>query len=77
MIRLIRILGFLLMAAGAVVLLTWLIVPLRFVWPWLRELPWPVQFGLGASAVGLLLLMGSLIWERLEEREKDSRLRDE
>ena len=77
MIRLIRIVGFLLMAAGAVVLLTWLIKPLRFVWPWLRALPWPVQLGLGAAAAGLLLLLGSLIWERLEEREKDSSLRDE
>lgn len=77
MIRLIRILGVLLMTAGAVVLLTWLITPLRFLWPWVRSLPWPVQLGLGAAGLGLLLLLGSLIWERIEESGGDSELRDE
>ncbi len=77
MIRLIRIVGFLLIATGAVCLLTWLIKPLRFLWPWLRTLPWPIQLGLGVAALGLLLLMGSLIWERLEEREKDRSLLDD
>ena len=77
MIRLIRIVGFLAIGAGAVLLLTGLIKPLRFLWPWLRALPWPVQFGLAAAAVGLLLLLGSLVWERLEEREQDQRLLDD
>ncbi|NIM49988.1 MAG: hypothetical protein GTN78_22430 [Gemmatimonadales bacterium] len=77
MIRLIRIVGFLFIAAGAVLLVAWLIEPLRFLWPWLRSLPWPVQAGMVAAAVGLLLLMGSLIWERLEEREHDQQLRDD
>lgn len=77
MIRLIRIVGSLFIVSGAALLLAWLIVPLRFLWPWLRSLPWPVQAGLAAAAVGLLLLMGSLIWERLEEREHDRHLRDD
>lgn len=77
MIRLIRIVGFLLIATGALVLLTWLIKPLRFFWPWLRALPWPIQLGVAAAAAGLLLLFGSLIWERLEEREQDRRLLDD
>jgi membrane protein implicated in regulation of membrane protease activity len=76
-IRLTRIVGFLLIAAGAVVLLTWLIKPLRFVWPWLRALPWPIQLGLGVAAAGFLLILGSLVWERLEEREQDRSLRDD
>ena len=49
-------------------LLVWMIEPLRFIWPWLRALPWPIQFGFVISVLGLLILMGSLIWERLEER---------
>ena len=77
MIRLIRILGFLLMAAGAVVVLTWMIRPLRVLWPWFRALPWPVQLGLAIAAAGLVLLMGTLLWERLEERDADRSLREE
>ena len=77
MIRLIRIFGFLLIAAGGVVLLTWLVKPLRFLWPWLRALPWPIQLGLAAAAAGFLLLLASLIWERFEGREQDRSLRDD
>ncbi|KPJ90592.1 MAG: hypothetical protein AMS18_10490 [Gemmatimonas sp. SG8_17] len=77
MTRLIRVTGLLFMGAGAILLLVWFIKPLRFVWPWLRSLPWPIQVGLAAAIVGLLLLMGSLIWERLEDRERDSSLRDD
>lgn len=77
MIRLIRIVGFLLIGAGAVVLLVWTIEPLRFIWPWLRALPWPIQFGFTVSALGLLVLMGSLIWERMEERAADRELHEE
>ena len=77
MIRLIRILGVLMMAAGVIILLAWFIKPLRAIWPWLLKLPWPIQVGLTAAATGFLLLLGSLIWERLEEREKDRRLLDE
>ena len=47
MIRLVRITGFLLIAAGIVVWLTWAIEPLRAIWPWLRQLPLPIQIGFG------------------------------
>jgi len=77
MIRLLRIVGFLLIAAGAIVVLAWLIKPLRFIWPWLLELPWPIQLGFGAAALGMLVLIGSLLWERLEEREYDHGLRED
>ena len=77
MIRLVRILGFLLILAGAIVVLTWLIEPLREIWPWLKSLPLPIRIGFGMAAVGLLLLLGSLVWERIEEREHDKSLLDE
>ncbi len=77
MIRLIRIVGLMFMGAGAVLLLVWFIKPLRFVWPWLRQLPWPIQAGVAIAAIGLLLLSGSIIWERLEDMEGDRSLHDD
>ncbi|MCP4711093.1 MAG: hypothetical protein GY869_20935, partial [Planctomycetes bacterium] len=71
MIRLIRIMGVLMMATGIIILLAWFIKPLQAVWPWLLKLPWPIQVGMVAAAFGFLLLLASLIWERLEEREND------
>ena len=75
--RLVRITGFLLIFAGALVVLTWLIEPLREIWPWLRQLPGPIQVGFALAAVGLLVLLGSLLWERWGEREDDRSLLDD
>ena len=77
MIRLVRIVGLLLMGAGALLLLVWFIKPLRAVWPWLRELPWPIQVGFVIAALGILLLSGSIIWERMEDAEHDRSLRED
>ncbi|MDP6385094.1 MAG: hypothetical protein QGI93_02755 [Planctomycetota bacterium] len=82
MVRLIRITGYLLIVAGAIASLTWLIKPLRQLWPafWpaFRALPIAIQLGLGAATAGLILLLASLIWERMDEREADQDLlRDE
>jgi len=77
MTRLVRITGFLLIIAGAIVFLTYFIEPLREVWPWLLELPLPIRIGLMLAGIGLLILMGSLIWERWEERELDKSLRED
>lgn len=76
MIRPLRVTGFLLIAVGCVILLTWLIKPLRFLWPWFRALPWAIQLGLAVAAVGLLFLIGSLLWERFQERHLDRDLRE-
>ena len=75
--RLVRITGFLLIVAGVIVTLTWFIEPLREVWPWLLELPLPIRVGIVLAAAGLLLLVGSLLWERWEERDQDRLLREE
>jgi len=77
MIRLIRILGFIMMAIGTLVLLSYAIAPLRALWPWLLKLPLPIRIGISVGTAGLALLMSSLIWERLEERESDRELQDE
>ena len=77
MIKLIRIVGLLLMGVGALLLLVWFIEPLRFVWPWFRALPWPIQLGLGIAAMGLLLLTGTVIWERFEDAGSEKSLRDD
>ena len=77
MIRLIRILGFLLIAGGAISAATWLIKPLRFLWPWLQQLPLAIQIGIGAAIVGFLMLVGSLIWERFEDHDQEKHLIDE
>ena len=74
MTRLLRITGFLLIGAGAVVILVWAIRPLRAIWPWLIELPPAIQIGFGVAALGLVVVMGSLIAERIEDREGDRRL---
>jgi pilus assembly protein TadC len=76
-IRLLRITGVLFIAAGVVVILTWLIEPLRDLWPLFYELPLPIRVGLCLAGLGLLVLLGTLLWERFEEREQDHALRDD
>jgi hypothetical protein len=74
MTRLLRITGFLLIGSGVLVLLVWAIRPLRFIWPALLALPPAIQIGMGAAGLGLVVLMGSLIAERIGEREADRKL---
>ncbi len=77
MTRLLRITGFLLIGAGAVVILVWMIRPLRAIWPWLIALPPAIQIGIGVAALGLVVLMASLVAERIGEREADRALRED
>ena len=77
MIRLLRIVGFLLIATGLLVMLTWAIEPLRAIWPWLMALPLAIRLGIGIAVFGFLLLMGSLIWERGEAKRTEGNLLDE
>ena len=72
-----RVFGVLLMTVGGLVLLTWAITPLRFIWPWLRGLPLPIKVGAGAAVFGVIVLLASLIQERFEERDADRALREE
>ncbi len=75
--HLLRNVGFGLIVLGIVMVLAWAIEPLRMIWPWIRGLPLPIQIGVLAATVGLAVLLGSLISERIREREADRSLRDD
>ena len=81
MIRLLRVLGIVLVVIGSVVILTWLIKPLREAWPFaieaFQELPLPIQIGLIVAAVGFTILFSSIIWERFEDRKSEGSLLDD
>jgi len=77
MTGLLRITGFLLILAGAVIVLTWFIEPLRKIWPYLLQMPLPLRIGFSVAGVGLIVIMATLIWERWNEREDDRDLLDD
>jgi hypothetical protein len=75
--NLLRIVGFGLMIGGAVLVLIWAIEPFRIVWPWLLQLPILIRIGVVAGTLGLAILMGTLISERIRNRDADRDLRDD
>ena len=81
MIRLLRIFGITLIVLGVLVILTWLIEPLRdfvpLTWDWFRSLPIAMQIGFTVAGVGFLLLFSSVVWERLEDRKSETNLLDD
>jgi hypothetical protein len=74
MIRLLRFIGWVMCAAGALVVLFYLIRPLRLLILAMLKLPMPILVGLAAAAVGFLLVLVSLVWERFKERGSDRAL---
>ncbi len=74
MIAALRISGFLLIALGTLLIVSWLFEPLRRLWPVLLALPLPVKIGLVVAAIGLAVLMGALLAERLEQRRAEGDL---
>ena len=72
--KLLRSVGFGLIALGVVLVLVWLIDPLRVVWPWLMTLALPFRIGVIAAALGVAVLLISLIAERIRERDADKDL---
>ena len=75
--RLLRNLGFGLMVGGVVMVLIWAIKPLRMVWPWLLQLPLILRIGVVAGTLGLAVLVGSLISERIRDRKSEEYLKDD
>ena len=75
--QLLRNLGFGLMVGGIVMVLVWAIKPLRMIWPWLLQLPLILRIGVVAGTLGLAVLVGSLISERIRDRESEQYLKDD
>jgi hypothetical protein len=69
MARHLRIVGITMMGLGALLFATYIIEPLNLVWGWFREMPVPLQIGVAVAAVGLTILMISLV----VEKRRDSR----
>lgn len=75
--QLLRNLGFGLMVGGVVMVLIWAIKPLRMIWPWLLQLPLILRIGVVAGTLGLAVIVGSLISERIRDRESEAYLKDD
>ena len=77
-VRWTRFAGFVLVVAGVLVLATYLLSkiwePLQHLWPWFRQLDGPIQFGLGAAAIGAVILICSVVWERWQDWHKEKEL---
>lgn len=69
MVRHLRILGITMIGLGALLLVTYIVKPLDLVWAWFRSMPLPLQIGIAVAAVGLVVLMTSLV----VEKRRDSR----
>ncbi len=76
MIKLLRIVGFLLIAAGLALAASWFIEPLRQVWPLLLDLPLPIRIGLVVAGIGLLVVFATVVHDRLtaDQRSLDENL---
>ena len=77
MISLLRNAGVGLLLLGALLVIAWLIEPLRAIWPWLMRLAPVVRIGVVVSVVGLAIIMASLITERIREKDHDRKLLDD
>ena len=72
----VRRIGFGMIVLGAVVIVLYVVPSFRWVWIWFKTLPGPIRFGLGVSAVGLVILFLNLLRERWTDRHADRALRD-
>lgn len=77
MTSLLRNAGVGLILLGVVLVIIWVVEPLRAIWPWLMTLSPVVRVGVMVSALGLAIIMASLITERIREREADKKLLDD
>ncbi|MGB1048929.1 MAG: hypothetical protein ACPG3U_04500 [Rhodothermales bacterium] len=69
--------GFALVILGFLITASWFIDPLWEVVSHYRLLPVPLQLGIAIAAIGLTVLMISLIAERWADREADAALRED
>ena len=77
MTQTVRLFAFALLGTAAIIFITYMIPPLRAIWPYFKTLPDAIQFGLGAAFFGFALLIISLIMERFGEKDYNDSLRDD
>jgi len=70
MTEVLRIVGFLLMAVGGVLIASWFIDPIRELWPLLLALAWPIRLGLAVAAIGLLVIVATIVHDRLHADDR-------
>ncbi|AKS43265.1 hypothetical protein [Wenzhouxiangella marina] len=64
MIRTLRWVGGLLILFGLLLAGSWFIEPLRELWPLIFDLPLPIRIGLVVAAIGLIVVMATILQER-------------
>ena len=69
--------GFALILLGMIIFLSWFIDPVWQILHLFGQLPVPLQVGMAVAAVGLTVLILSLLAERWTDREADAALREE
>ena len=69
--------GFDLVVLGMLIFLSWFIDPVWQVLQMCNQLPVPLQIGSAVAAVGLTVLILSLVAERWADREADAAIREE
>ncbi len=73
----VRLFAFALLGTAAVIFITYMIPPLRAIWPYFKTLPGAIQIGIGAAFFGFVLLILSLVMERAGENEYNKSLKDD
>jgi len=74
MIRLLRIVGFMLIGAGLLLAGSWFIEPVREIWPLVLDLPLPIRIGLVVAGIGLLVVVATVVHDK---RSADTRSLEE
>lgn len=76
MVRAIRIAGVAFMACGVLLVITYTISPLRFLWRWFQWMDLPLQIGIAVAGIGLVILLTTMLFERLALRSYDKELKE-
>lgn len=76
MVRVIRILGLSSICIGILLIVTYFIEPLRFLWRLYRSIDLPLQIGFGVAGAGLCIILMTMLLERYSLRAYDRNLKD-
>ncbi len=74
-VRTMRIVAVALMFVGLLLLATYFVSPLRIFWIWFRAWPLPLQIGSAIAAMGLAILLTTMVVDRVMKRKYDTELK--